>query len=91
MTFDEPLEQVIDSLQRQGRVSYGALKRRFAPANDDLQDLFVYLPLPALRIDILQLRHQILLTTRIGLFEYSRSRDRLLPGRRRMSLCQLAL
>ncbi len=30
MTFDELLRQVIDLLQRQGGVSYGALKRRFA-------------------------------------------------------------
>jgi class 3 adenylate cyclase len=29
MTFDELLAQVLDLLQRQGRVSYGALKRRF--------------------------------------------------------------
>ncbi len=39
MTFDELLEQVIDLLQRQGRVSYRALKRRFALDNDYLQDL----------------------------------------------------
>ena len=39
MTFDELLAQVIDLLQRQGRVSYGALKRRFALDNDYLQDL----------------------------------------------------
>ena len=39
MTFDEPLAQVIDLLQRQGRVSYGALKRRFALDDDYLQDL----------------------------------------------------
>ena len=29
MTFDEILAQIIDLLQRQGRVSYSALKRRF--------------------------------------------------------------
>jgi len=29
MTFDELLTQVLDLLQRQGRVSYGARKRRF--------------------------------------------------------------
>jgi hypothetical protein len=29
MEFDELLTQVIALLQRQGRVSYGALKRRF--------------------------------------------------------------
>src|SRR6266849_7033975 len=39
MTFDEILTQVIDLLQRQGRVSYGSLKRRFALDNDYLQDL----------------------------------------------------
>jgi len=39
MTFDELLEQVIDLLQRQGRVSYGALKRRFALDDNYLQDL----------------------------------------------------
>ena len=39
MTFDELLEQVIDLLQHQGRVSYGALKRRFALDDDYLQDL----------------------------------------------------
>src|SRR5712691_243361 len=39
MTFDELLAQVIDLLQRQGRVSYGALKRRFALDDDYLQDL----------------------------------------------------
>jgi hypothetical protein len=39
MTFDEILTQVAELLQRQGRVSYGALKRRFALADDYLQDL----------------------------------------------------
>src|SRR5215471_10339951 len=39
MTFDEVLAQVIELLQRQGRVSYGALKRRFALDDDYLQDL----------------------------------------------------
>jgi predicted ATPase len=29
MTFDDILAQVLDLLQRQGRVSYRALKRRF--------------------------------------------------------------
>ena len=29
MTFDEVLARVLDLLQRQGRVSYRALKRRF--------------------------------------------------------------
>jgi hypothetical protein len=36
MIFDEILGQVIDLLQRQGRVSYGALKRRFALDDDYL-------------------------------------------------------
>jgi hypothetical protein len=35
MTFDEILEQVIVLLQRQQRVAYGALKRRF-----DLDDTY---------------------------------------------------
>jgi class 3 adenylate cyclase/tetratricopeptide (TPR) repeat protein len=39
MTFDELLAQVTELLQRQGRVSYGALKRRFALDEDYLQDL----------------------------------------------------
>ena len=39
MTFDEILTQVVELLQHQGRVSYGALKRRFALADDYLQDL----------------------------------------------------
>ncbi|HEV8716442.1 MAG TPA: hypothetical protein VGX03_26930 [Candidatus Binatia bacterium] len=39
MTFDELLAQVVELLQRQGRVSYGALKRRFALDDDYVQDL----------------------------------------------------
>jgi Adenylate and Guanylate cyclase catalytic domain len=39
MTFDEILEQVITLLQRQGRVSYGALKRRFDLDDAYLEDL----------------------------------------------------
>ena len=39
MTFDDVLEQVIQLLQRQGRVSYRALKRRFALDDDYLEDL----------------------------------------------------
>ncbi|HEV8712676.1 MAG TPA: adenylate/guanylate cyclase domain-containing protein [Candidatus Binatia bacterium] len=39
MTFDEILTQVVELLQHQGRVSYGALKRRFALDDDYLQDL----------------------------------------------------
>jgi class 3 adenylate cyclase/tetratricopeptide (TPR) repeat protein len=39
MTFDDVLEQVIQLLQGQGRVSYRALKRRFALDDDYLEDL----------------------------------------------------
>ena len=39
MTFDEVLAQIIDLLKRQGRVSYGALKRRFDLDDDYLKDL----------------------------------------------------
>ncbi len=39
MTFDEALVQVLDLLQREGRVSYRALKRRFALDDDYLEDL----------------------------------------------------
>jgi class 3 adenylate cyclase len=39
MTFDDILEQVIQLLQRQERVSYRALKRRFALDDDYLEDL----------------------------------------------------
>ncbi len=39
MTFDEVLVQVLDLLQREGRVSYRALKRRFALDDDYLEDL----------------------------------------------------
>jgi class 3 adenylate cyclase/tetratricopeptide (TPR) repeat protein len=39
MTFDEILAQAIELLQRQGRVSYGALKRRFDLDDDYLKDL----------------------------------------------------
>src|SRR5262249_42763160 len=39
MTFDEILAQIIDLLKRQGRVSYGALKRRFDLDDDYLNDL----------------------------------------------------
>jgi class 3 adenylate cyclase/predicted ATPase len=39
MTFDETLEQVITLLKRQGRVSYGALKRRFDLDDAYLEDL----------------------------------------------------
>src|SRR5512145_2131617 len=39
MTFDEILAQTIILLRQQGRVSYGALKRRFALDEAYLQDL----------------------------------------------------
>jgi class 3 adenylate cyclase len=39
MTFDETLTQVLELLQRDGRVSYRALKRRFALDEDYLDDL----------------------------------------------------
>jgi class 3 adenylate cyclase len=39
MTFDDLLTQVLNLLRREGRVSYRALKRRFALDNDDLEDL----------------------------------------------------
>ena len=39
MTFDDILAQIIDLLQRQGRVSYSALKRRFDLDDDYLNDL----------------------------------------------------
>ena len=39
MSFDEVLTRVLDLLQRQGRVSYRALKRRFDLDDDYLEDL----------------------------------------------------
>jgi class 3 adenylate cyclase/tetratricopeptide (TPR) repeat protein len=39
MTFDEVLAQIIDLLKRQGRVSYGALKRRYDLDEAYLEDL----------------------------------------------------
>ena len=39
MTFDEILAQVLELLQREGRVSYRALKRRFGLDDDYLEDL----------------------------------------------------
>jgi class 3 adenylate cyclase len=39
MTFDDVLGHVLDLLQREGRVSYRALKRRFALDDDYLEDL----------------------------------------------------
>jgi hypothetical protein len=43
MTFDDILEQVIALLKRQGRVSYGAIKRRFELADDYLEDIKIEL------------------------------------------------
>jgi hypothetical protein len=43
MTFDDILAQVLDLLQRQGRVSYRALKRRFDLDDEYLEDLKVEL------------------------------------------------
>src|SRR5262245_7721059 len=39
MTFDEILVQVLELLQREQRVSYRALKRRFDLDDDDLEDV----------------------------------------------------
>ena len=39
MTFDEVLERVIALLQRDGRVTYRALKRRFGLDDDYLAEL----------------------------------------------------
>ena len=39
MTFDEILAQVIELLQRQGRVSYRALKRRYDLDDEYIEDL----------------------------------------------------
>ncbi|HEV8713122.1 MAG TPA: adenylate/guanylate cyclase domain-containing protein [Candidatus Binatia bacterium] len=39
MTFEEILAQVWEQLQREGRVAYRILKRRFALSADDLEDL----------------------------------------------------
>src|SRR5262245_66667322 len=39
MTFEELLMQVTELLQHQGRISYGALKRRFGVDDAYLQDL----------------------------------------------------
>src|SRR5262245_4711276 len=43
MEFEDILEQVIALLQHQGRVSYGALKRRFKLDDDYLEDLKIEL------------------------------------------------
>ena len=39
MTFDEILAQALELLRREGRVSYRALKRRFALDDEYLEDL----------------------------------------------------
>src|SRR5712692_8758088 len=39
MTFDEVLAQVMELLQREGRVAYRALKRQFALDDEYLEDL----------------------------------------------------
>src|SRR5215475_1345347 len=39
MTFEEILAQVREQLQREGRVAYRILKRRFDLSDDDLEDL----------------------------------------------------
>ena len=39
MTFDDILDQILDLLRRQGRVSYWALKRRFDLHDDDITEL----------------------------------------------------
>jgi class 3 adenylate cyclase len=39
MTFDDILAQIIDILQRQGRISYGAIKRRYDLDDSYLEDL----------------------------------------------------
>jgi hypothetical protein len=39
MTFEEVLAQIVELLQREGRVTYRALKRRFALDDDYLEDL----------------------------------------------------
>src|SRR5262245_24741706 len=43
MEFEEVLEQTIALLQRQGRISYGALKRRFKMDDTYLEDLKIEL------------------------------------------------
>src|SRR2546428_4048608 len=39
MTFDDILAQILDVLQRQGRMSYGAIKRRYDLDDAYLEDL----------------------------------------------------
>jgi len=45
MTFDDILAQILDVLKTQGRISYGAIKRRYAIDDaylDDLKDEIVH-------------------------------------------------
>jgi len=42
MTFDEILAQVLDLIQRQGRGSYCALKRRFDPDDGYIEELWLH-------------------------------------------------
>jgi len=39
LKFDDLLAEVTVLLQRQGRVSYGALKRRYELTDDDIEDV----------------------------------------------------
>jgi len=39
MSFDEVLEQVLQLLRREGRLSYRAIKRRFSLDDEYLEDL----------------------------------------------------
>jgi hypothetical protein len=39
MTFDEVLAQVVELLQREGRVAYRVLKRRFALDDEYIEDI----------------------------------------------------
>jgi hypothetical protein len=39
MTFDELFAHVLEALQREQRISYRALRRRFDLSDDDLEDL----------------------------------------------------
>ena len=54
MTFDDILTQITDLLKRQGRVAYGALKRRYDLDDaylEDLKDEIIH----AQRLDLLYL------------------------------------
>jgi hypothetical protein len=39
VTFDELLTQILDLLQREGRVSYWALRQQFKLSDEDIEDL----------------------------------------------------